>query len=61
MAPMVIIGIFMALALLMVIAGVVLMATGGKVNQKFSNKLMVMRVVFQALAVFTLVLFFSTN
>lgn len=42
---------FMLLTLLALTAGVTLMAIGGKWNARFSNKLMVARVAFQAVAV----------
>ncbi|MBN9542746.1 MAG: twin transmembrane helix small protein [Alphaproteobacteria bacterium] len=41
----------MLLTLIALIAGIVLMARGGKINQKYSNKLMTMRVVLQGLAI----------
>ena len=46
--------------LLILIAGVFLMARGGKVNEKWSNKLMIARVAMQACALLALaVLYFS--
>ncbi len=42
------------------IAGIALMAVGGKLNQKYANKLMVARVVLQALSIVLLaVLYFA--
>ena len=41
----------MIATLLVVIAGVVVMARGGKLNRKYSNKLMSLRVGLQALVV----------
>ena len=49
-----IIGIFMGVVLLVLIAGLVVMAIGGKTNEKYSNKLMMMRVASQALVIFIL-------
>lgn len=42
---------FAVLTMFILIGGLVVMAIGGKLNKKYSNKLMVMRVVFQALAI----------
>lgn len=53
--------IFLALAT--VIAGNVVMIIGGKINKKWSNKLMTLRVALQALAILMLFLsfMFSNN
>jgi len=51
--------IILALATLAVlIAGIVIMARGGKVNKELSNKFMVMRVVLQALTLAVLAILF---
>lgn len=41
------------------LAGLVLMGIGGKLNEKYANRLMSLRVLFQALAIIVLVLLFS--
>ena len=49
----------MLAVVLVLMAGILLMARGGEVNQKYGNKLMVMRVSLQGLALLVLgVLFF---
>ena len=55
--------IFMAGALGAVIIGIIAMAVNGKLNQKHSNKLMRLRVLFQAIAVlfFVIIIWFSRN
>lgn len=40
----------MCVAAVVVLLGFVLMVKGGKLNQKYGNKLMVLRVIVQALA-----------
>jgi ABC-type siderophore export system fused ATPase/permease subunit len=54
--------VFMILAALMVIAGVILMAVNNQYNKKYSNQLMQLRVLFQglALAVLFVVVWLST-
>tara|TARA_R100001460_G_scaffold102819_1_gene147561 strand:- start:320 stop:517 length:198 start_codon:yes stop_codon:yes gene_type:complete len=54
--------VFMILAALMVIVGVILMAVNNQYNKKYSNQLMQMRVLFQglALAVLFVVVWLST-
>ena len=52
--------IFIISTMVIVIAGTVVMIRGGKVNKKYSNKLMVARVAFQAIAIFLLFLMFVT-
>ena len=47
--------VFMAGALGAVIIGVIAMAVNGKLNKNHSNKLMRLRVLFQAIAVFIFV------
>jgi len=47
---------FMLATLVVLLAGVILMMKGGKLNQKYSNKLMVARVALQGLAIAALAL-----
>jgi len=55
--------IFMAGALGVVIIGVIAMAVNGKLNKNHSNKLMRLRVLFQAIAVviFVIIVWLSRN
>ena len=53
--------IFMFMTLLVLILGLILMAFGGKINSKYSKKLMTARVFFQFLAVVSLFIFFITT
>ena len=55
--------LFMAGALGAVIIGVIAMAVNGKLNKKHSNKLMRLRVLFQAVAVviFVIIVWLSRN
>ncbi|MDC0194728.1 twin transmembrane helix small protein [Alphaproteobacteria bacterium] len=55
--------LFMAGALAVVIIGVVAMAVNGKLNKNHSNKLMRLRVLFQAIAIliFVIIIWFSRN
>jgi len=48
--------VFMVVALGAVIVGVIAMAVNGKLNKNHSNKLMRLRVLFQAFAVFVFVI-----
>ena len=48
--------VFMAGALGAVVIGVIAMAVNGKLNKNHSNKLMRLRVLFQAIAIFVFVL-----
>ena len=48
--------IFSILTIMTLVTGVVLMARGGKLNEKYSTKLMSLRVFFQAIVI-TLLLF----
>ena len=57
---LVILGLMLAVLAVLVV-GLVLMVAGGKANQKYSNKLMVMRVVLQGLVLLTLVILFATK
>ena len=47
--------LFMAATLAVVIIGVIAMAVNGKLNKNHSNKLMRLRVLFQAIAIFVFV------
>ena len=55
--------IFMFGALAAVIVGIVAMAVNGKLNKNHSNKLMRLRVLFQAIAVifFVIIVWFARN
>ena len=55
--------LFMVGALGVVIIGVIAMAVNGKLNKKHSNKLMRLRVLFQAIAVviFVIIIWLSRN
>ena len=55
--------IFMVGALVAVFVGVIAMAVNGKINKKHSNKLMRLRVLFQAIAVlvFVIIIWASRN
>lgn len=46
------------MTLLTLVSGILVFALGGKINHKFSNKLMVLRVVFQFLAIISVVFLF---
>lgn len=46
--------VLMGATALVLVIGIGLMARGGEVNRKYGNKMMVMRVVFQGLALATL-------
>ena len=48
--------LFMAATLAVVVIGVIAMAVNGKLNKNHSNKLMRIRVLFQALAIFVFVI-----
>ena len=47
--------LFMAATLAVVVIGVIAMAVNGKLNKNDSNKLMRLRVLFQAIAIFVFV------
>ncbi len=47
--------LFMAATLTVVVIGVIAMAVNGKLNKNHSNKLMRLRVLFQAIAIFVFV------
>jgi hypothetical protein len=55
--------IAISLTALTLIIGLILMTRGGKLNKRFSSKLMSLRVVFQAIAILILaiVYFFSNH
>ena len=55
--------LFMAATLAIVVIGVVAMAINGKLNKNHSNKLMRLRVLFQAIAVlvFVIIIWLSRN
>ena len=55
--------LFMAATLVIVVIGVVAMAVNGKLNKNHSNKLMRLRVLFQAIAilVFVLIIWLARN
>ena len=48
--------LFMAATLAIVVIGVIAMAVNGKLNKNHSNKLMRLRVLFQAIAIFVFVI-----
>ena len=48
--------LFMAATLVIVVIGVVAMAVNGKLNKNHSNKLMRLRVLFQAIAILVFVI-----
>jgi hypothetical protein len=49
---------FVLLTISTLIFGIILMAIGGKINKKYSTRLMSLRVTMQALALFTLFCFY---
>ena len=55
--------LFMAATLAVVVIGVIAMAVNGKLNKKHSNKLMRLRVLFQAIAilVFVIIIWLARN
>ena len=55
--------LFMVATLAIVVIGVIAMAVNGKLNKNHSNKLMRLRVLFQALAllVFVIILWLARN
>ena len=55
--------IFMVATLAVVVVGVVAMAVNGKLNKNHSNKLMRLRVLFQAIAVliFVIIIWLARN
>ena len=59
----IILAIFMAVTLAVVVIGVIAMAVNGKLNKNHSNKLMRLRVLFQAIAilVFVIIVWLARN
>ena len=55
-AMQIVLVLFMAATLAVVVIGVIAMAVNGKLNKNHSNKLMRLRVLFQAIAIFVFVL-----
>ena len=55
--------LFMAATLVVVVVGVIAMAVNGKLNKNHSNKLMRLRVLFQAIAVlvFVIIIWLARN
>ena len=55
--------LFMLATLAVVVIGVIAMAVNGKLNKNHSNKLMRLRVLFQAIAllVFVIIIWFARN
>ena len=55
--------LFMAITLAIVVVGVIAMAVNGKLNKNHSNKLMRLRVLFQAIAilVFVIIVWLARN
>ena len=55
--------LFMAVTLAVVVVGVIAMAINGKLNKNHSNKLMRLRVLFQAIAilVFVIIVWLARN
>ena len=46
--------IFMIATMLMIVIGVLSMVKGGKISKKYSNKIMILRISFQATAIILL-------
>ena len=53
--------LFAFATLAVLIIGIIVMAKGGKLDKKYSNKLMVARVCFQGIAVLLLCLLFAIS
>ena len=53
--------ILMVCTLLVLVAGIILMATGGKLNKKYASRLMASRVILQFAALGILYLLFSSS
>ena len=55
--------LFMAVTLAVVVVGVIAMAINGKLNKNHSNKLMRLRVLFQAIAIliFVIIVWLARN
>jgi hypothetical protein len=50
--------ILVLFTLAVLIVGIIIMGMGGKVNKKYSNKLMIARVATQAITIIALIVFF---
>ena len=53
--------LFIIVTMLILLVGVLSMAGGDKISKKFGTKLMTLRVVFQALAILALIIFYFGN
>lgn len=53
--------LLMILTLLVLIIGIIFMASGGKLNKKYASKLMAARVIFQFLAIAALFILFASS
>ncbi len=62
-AMQIILVLFMAITLAVVVIGVIAMAVNGKLNKNHSNKLMRLRVLFQAIAIliFVIIVWLARN
>ncbi|MBN8827367.1 MAG: twin transmembrane helix small protein [Sphingobacteriia bacterium] len=56
--PGIVILVLMVITLIVLVTGVIVMARGGKLNRMYSNKLMSLRVVFQALTIVAVALIY---
>ena len=52
---------FMIATLAVLVTGITLMAFGGKLNKKYSNKLMTLRIALQAVALMALALMYFSK
>jgi len=52
---------FMIATLAVLVTGITLMAFGGKLNKKYSNKLMTLRIALQAVALVALALMYFSK
>jgi hypothetical protein len=50
--------LFIVITMMILLIGVLSMAGGDKISKKFGTKLMTLRVVFQALAILALIIFY---
>ncbi|HJK85200.1 MAG: HIG1 domain-containing protein [Rickettsiaceae bacterium] len=50
--------LFIVITMMILLLGVLSMAGGDKISKKFGTKLMTLRVVFQALAILALIIFY---
>ena len=58
---MIVASIFMILTILVLVAGLVIMAIGGNLNAKYSKKLMTMRVILQFTSLLILFILFASS